>query len=209
MYRHSLRKQRIVALALSAAWCIISASIGLNSLIKSNQTQTRFRKLAPAGVTLQFHINDVYQSGVVITSICATLAVLSTIFLLVTIVWPNRATASLKIQAWMFTFFSVWVLAAQIPYTAFVATRRAKVDAFLGGVQLPAETVQAALAAAGGSDKYSSQHPVVLLAIFPWITLVFTTALIVVLFMAARKRVPLETSSQIPMSEGEKADIKT
>jgi len=209
MYRHSLRKQRIVALALSAAWCIISASIGLNSLIKSNQTQTRFRKLAPAGVTVQFHINDVYQSGVVITSICATLAVLSTIFLLVTIVWPNRATGSLKIQAWMFTFFSVWVLAVQIPYTAFVATRRAKVDAFLGGVQLPAETVQAALAAAGGSDKYSSQHPVVLLAIFPWITLVFTTALIIVLFMAARKRILLETSSQIPMSEGENADIKT
>jgi hypothetical protein len=109
---------------------------------------------------------DVYQSGVVITSICATLAVLSTIFLLVTIVWPNRATASLKIQAWMFTFFSVWVLAAQIPYTAFVATRRAKVDAFVGGVQLPAETVQAALAAAGGSDKYSSQHPGTLLGPF-------------------------------------------
>jgi len=171
---------------------------------------------------------DVYQSGVVVTSICATLALLSTIFLLVTIVWPNRATGSLKIQAWMFTFFSVWVLAAQIPYTAFVATRRAKVDAFLGGVQLPPQTVQGALAAAGESDKYSSQHPgtpyghsrplsgptltsslVVLLAIFPWITLVFTTALIVVLFMAARKRVLLETSSQIPMSEGEKADSKT
>lgn len=59
----------------------------------------------------------------------------------------------------MFTFFSVWVLAVQIPYTAFVATRRAKVDAFLDGVQLPAETVQAALAAAGESDKYSSLHP--------------------------------------------------
>ena len=50
---------------------------------------------------------------------------------------------------------------------------------------------------------------VVLLAIFPWITLVFTTALIVVLFMAARRRVLLETSSQIPMSEGEKTDVKT
>jgi len=204
-----LRQQRILALALSAAWCIISASIGLNSLVKSNQTQSRFRKEAPPGVTLQFHINDVYQSGVVVTSICATLALLSTIFLLVTIVWPNRATGSLKIQAWMVTFFSVWIFVTQIPYTIFVANRHAKVDAFLNGVQLPPQTVQAALAAAGESDKYSSQHPVVLLAIFPWITLVFTTALIVVLFMAARRRVLSETSSQIPMSEGEKTDVKT
>ena len=102
---------------------------------------------------------DVYQSGVVVTSICATLALLSAIFLLVTVVWPNRATGSLKIQAWMFTFFSVWVFVTQIPYTVFVANRRAKVDAFLDGVQLPPQTVQAALAAAGESDKYSSQHP--------------------------------------------------
>src|SRR6267142_2061281 len=29
-----LRKQRLIALALTAAWCIISGSIGLNSLIK-------------------------------------------------------------------------------------------------------------------------------------------------------------------------------
>lgn len=49
----------------------------------------------------------------------------------------------------------------------------------------------------------------VLLAIFPWITLVFTSALIIVLFMAARRRVWLETSSQIPMSEEEKMGIKT
>jgi len=102
---------------------------------------------------------DVYQSGVVVTSICAALALLSTIFLLVTIVWPNRATGSLKIQAWMVTFFSVWIFVTQIPYTVFVANRRAKVDAFLNGVQLPPQTVQAALAAAGESDKYSSQHP--------------------------------------------------
>jgi hypothetical protein len=101
---------------------------------------------------------DAYQSGVVVTAVCATLAVLSAIYLLITIVWPNRALGSLKIQAGMFAFFSAWILATQIPYTVFIATRRAKIDAFLDGVQLPPQTVQAALAAAGASDKYNSQH---------------------------------------------------
>ena len=29
-----LKKQRLIALALCAAWCVISGSIGLNALIK-------------------------------------------------------------------------------------------------------------------------------------------------------------------------------
>ncbi|KAI0292026.1 hypothetical protein BC826DRAFT_1105740 [Russula brevipes] len=204
-----LRNQRLLALALSAAWFTISGSIGLNALIKSNQTQTRFRKEAPAGVTLEFHVNDLYQPGVVLTSVCTILAVLSAIFFLVTLVWPKRATGSLKIQAGIFTFFSVWLFATQIPYTVFVATHRAKIDAFLGGVQLPAQTVQGALAAAGESDKYSKLHPAVLLAIFPWISLVFVTILILVLLAAARRCVPLETASEPPPSGGEKADLST
>jgi hypothetical protein len=77
----------------------------------------------------------------------------------VTLVWPKNATGSLKIQAWIFTFFSIWLFATQIPYTIFVANRNAKIDAFLAGNQLPAQTVQAALAAAGESTKYSKLHP--------------------------------------------------
>jgi len=205
-----LRTQRLVALALAAAWSIIGGSIGLNALIKSNQTQTRFRKEAPPGVTLKFHINDTYQPGIIITTICASLAILTVIFLVVTLVWPKRATGSLKIQGYIFTFFSLWLLATEIPYTVAVASHRAKIDAFLGGVQLPAQTVQGAIAAAGESDKYSKLHPAVLLAIFPWITLVFVSALIVVLFTAARRRIPLETTSQPPIpSEDKAADLKT
>jgi hypothetical protein len=86
------------------------------------------------------------------------LALLATIFFLVTLVWPKRATGSLKIQAWIFTFFSLWLFATQIPYTVAVATHRAKIDAFLGRVQLPAQTVQGAITAAGESDKYSKLH---------------------------------------------------
>ncbi|KAI0254570.1 hypothetical protein BJV78DRAFT_928869 [Lactifluus subvellereus] len=199
-----LEKQRLVALALCWAWAVISGSIGLNALIKSNQTQTRFRKEASPGVTLQFDINDVYHSGVIVTSICATTALLAAIFFLVTLVWPKRATGSLKIQAGIFTFFSVWLFATQIPYTVFVANHRAKITAFLDGLQLPAQLVQATLSGAGESDKYSKLHSAVLLAILPWISLLFTVVLIVVLFVAARRRVELEATSRPSISGGEK-----
>jgi len=177
---------------------------------RANRTETRFRKEAPPGVTLKFHINDLYQPGVVLTTVCATTALLAAIFFIVTLVWPKKATGSLKIQAWIFTFFSVWLLATQIPYTVFVANHNAKVDAFLAGNQLPAQAVQAALAAAGESTKYSKLHSAVLLAIFPWISLISSVVLILVLFAAARrhKQSPVETTSQPPISDGEKgADV--
>ena len=127
-------------------------------------------------MTLVFHINsnsltlslptlaqlfvvDLYQSGVVVTTVCTILALLTAIFFIVTLVWPNRATGSLKIQVWIFTFFNLWLLATEIPYTVFLATRSAKIDAFLDGVQLPAQVVQATIAADGESAKYTKLHP--------------------------------------------------
>lgn len=170
---------------------------------------------------------DLYQSGVVLTTVCAATALLATIFFLVTLVWPKNATGSLKIQAWIFTFFSVWLFATQIPYTVFTANRNAKIDAFLAGKQLPPQAVQAALAAAGETTKYSKLHfgtsycltrfrnhdnnfslSAVLLAIFPWISLLSSVVLILILFAAARRREqsPVETTYRPPISDGEKRD---
>jgi hypothetical protein len=199
-----LKKSRLLALALSWAWNVIAACVGLNALIKTNQLETYFRKLAPPGVTLKFEINDVYQTAVIVTTICAAVVVIISIFFAGTLIRPKRSTESLKIQAWILTFFSAWLLATQIPYTDFTATRYAKVTAFLGSVQLPAATLQAALAASGLSDKYSKLHHAVLLAIFPWIALLFTIILIVILFAAARRRVESGTTLRSSMAEREK-----
>ncbi|KAI0260759.1 hypothetical protein BC834DRAFT_973211 [Gloeopeniophorella convolvens] len=197
-----LKNQRLIALALCWVWCIVSACVGLNALIKANQTKSRFRREAPPGVTLDIDINDVYQSGVVLTTVCAVIAVLASIFFLVMLIWPKRATGSLKIQAWMLTFFSVWLLATQIPYTIFTATRTSKVTAFLGGLQLPPEAIQEALAASGETDVYHKLNFVVLLSIFPWISLLFTVILIVVLFAAAsRRHADFDTRSEMSVSD--------
>jgi len=128
---------------------------------------------------------------------------ISKIFI-VTLVWPKRSTNSLKIQAWILIFFSAWLLATQIPFTVFTATRSGKVDAFLGDQQLPQSAIAAALAAKGLSSKYNSLHSNVLLAIFPWIALLFNVILIAVLFAAARRRVKPDPSVQSSMAEKEK-----
>jgi len=47
----------------------------------------------------------------------------------------------------------------------------------------------------------------VLLAIFPWIALLFTAILIVVLFAAARRRDQPETASQASIAEREKGSL--
>ncbi|KAI0300561.1 hypothetical protein B0F90DRAFT_1723965 [Multifurca ochricompacta] len=202
-----LRIQRLVALALCWAWGVISGSVGLNALINANRSQTRLRKASPPGVTIKFNVNDIYQPGVVLTTICAVVTLLATIFFIVTLTRPKHATGSLKIQALIFSFFSLWLFATQIPYTVFVANHHAKITAFLEGVQLPPQIVQAGLATLGASDKYSKLHPAVLLAVFPWIALLFNIILVVVLLTAARRRDRLETTSQSSISQREKASI--
>jgi len=200
----ALKKQRLLALALAWAWNVVASCIGLNALIKTNQLETYIRKLAPPGVTLKFDINDVYQTGVIVTSICATVAVIISIFFAGTLIRPKRSADSLKIQAWILTFFSTWLLATQIPYTDFTATRYAKITAYLDGVQLPAATTQAALATTGLSNKYSKLHHTVLLAIFPWIALLFNIILVVVLFAASRRRDEPGSTLRSSMVEREK-----
>ncbi|KAI9441370.1 hypothetical protein H4582DRAFT_1810761 [Lactarius indigo] len=197
-----LKKQRLVALALCWVWSVVASCVGLNALIKFVHCRTPMSPISHSmslGPTRPRHISgsslppasllnfismvptsllgrhlrlvlspctDIYQSGV----------------------WPARSTGSLKIQAWILTFFSAWILATQIPYTIFTANHHAKVDGFLNGVQIPPATFQAALVAEGLSDKYSKLHHAVLLAIFPWIALLFNAILVVILFAAARRR---------------------
>ena len=72
--------------------------------------------------------------------------------------WPGRATGSLKTQAVTVNIFNTWLLSNQFNYTIVLANNHAKITAFRDGVELPAQIVQAALAAAGESDKYSKIH---------------------------------------------------
>ncbi|KAH9970025.1 hypothetical protein BGW80DRAFT_1461643 [Lactifluus volemus] len=187
-----LKKQRLIFLSLSLLWCIIGGSIGLNALIKlwswSNQARTDIQEEAPTGVIVHVNILGIFVNGVVITTACAIIALLAAIFILVTIVWPESATRSLRTQAGFFNVLNMAVLSNEIVYTAKLATNRAQITAFLGGRELSPQAVQLYIIATGQSYKYSEQHPAVLLAIFPWISVLFTSVFVVVLYVAARRR---------------------
>jgi len=52
-----MRNARLIALSLSWCFAVIAGSVGLNSLIKSNQSQSRLKKLAapPTVVIIDVH----------------------------------------------------------------------------------------------------------------------------------------------------------
>ena len=109
--------------------------------------------------------SDVYHSGVVLTTVCTLIAVLSTLFFLLTL-WSSTqraasssgkqdlATRTLPIQSIVLGFCSVWLFATIIPFTDFFANRAANVTAFINGVQLPPAAVSAAQQSLGATSIY-------------------------------------------------------
>ncbi|KAH9963696.1 hypothetical protein BGW80DRAFT_1448133 [Lactifluus volemus] len=183
-----LKKQRLIALAVSLVSCIIGGSIGLNALIKSNQAQIDIQAKVPSGVTVHLKNTDIYVAGIIVSAVCATIALLAVISILVTVVRPGFATRFLKTQGIIFNTFNMTLLSNHIVYTINVANNGAKITAFRDGVKLPQETAQAIVTATGQSTKYSKQHPAVLLAIFGWFSVLFTSILVVILIVATRRR---------------------
>jgi len=184
------------ALGMAWAWGVIAGSVGLNALIKSNQEQSRFKKLVPAPTVLTINVNDVFRSGVVLTTVSALIALLS--FLMILHILFSSATnhaKALRIQAAILTFCAVWLFATIIPFTFFFATRSAKVTASLNGLQLPSTLVNQAEKSLGSTSVYKKIGYLRLVAILPWFTDLFTAIAAIVLFMAASRATPTTTEA--------------
>lgn len=215
-----LKLARLVSLFLAFAFGTIGGSVGLNGLIKSNQSKSTLRKVLPAGITVAIGINDVYHSGVVLTTVCTLIAVLSTLFILLTL-WsstqraasasgkPDLATRTLPLQSIVLGFCSVWLFATIIPFTDFFANRAANIAAFLNGVQLPPAAVSAAQQSLGATSVYHKLYYLRLVAVLPWFTFLFSSIAAVVLFLAARRSRTLTEERQPATDVSEKQQIET
>lgn len=95
------------------------------------------------------------------------------------------ANRTAKLQAYLLSFSSVWVLACMIPYMVFFMNDSANVKAFIGQIQLPAAMVAATAAKSGHSTEYQTMWYLRLLAIFPWLSIASGLIAVVVLFKAA------------------------
>ncbi|KAJ3852109.1 hypothetical protein EV368DRAFT_41737 [Lentinula lateritia] len=189
-----LKIHRLLSLFMAFAFAVISGSVGLNSLVKSNQQTSTVKKLLPAGTSLVVDDNDVFHSGVVITTISALIALLTLIYILLLLL-SHRMTKFTRLSnqllpfEWMsLAFCAVWLFATQVPFTHFFATRSAQVTAFTGNIQVPPGLVQIVENQLGFTTVYRRIHYLRLLAILPWFAFLFTSIAAVVSFLASRRR---------------------
>jgi hypothetical protein len=96
---------------------------------------------------------DIFQAGVVATSISAVIAILCTLLILLHLRGPLSSTA-LRVQGASLGFCAVWLFSVLVPLTQFYRTRSAIVDASIGGVSLPDEAVQTVERALGLTSRY-------------------------------------------------------
>ncbi|KAJ7579839.1 hypothetical protein C8J56DRAFT_795949 [Mycena floridula] len=195
----TLKLPRFLALFLSFAWGIIGLGVVINGLVKSKQDIARIqREVRPVTVVIQ--TSDVSDSGTVIAVVSALIAVLSLIYILLIFV-PKFGRKTLLFQSASLAFCAVWLLATQIAFTVFFATREANIQGFLGNIPLPSSLVQGVEATLGEDPAYKKRHycksfffstlypaltghTVELIAILPWFTFAFASIAAVVTFMA-------------------------
>ncbi|KAF8699457.1 hypothetical protein AX14_000947 [Amanita brunnescens Koide BX004] len=182
---------RLTALGLAWSWAIVA--VGINALVKSNQLKAYVKHVVPSPTLVVINDNDIFQAGVVATSISAVIAVLCTLLILLHLRGPLSSTA-LRVQGASLGFCAVWLFSVLVPLTQFYRTRSAIVDASIGGVSLPDEAVQTVERALGLTNRYKDLFFLRLLAILPWFAFLFTTIASVLLFVAASRIYRLEAS---------------
>ncbi|TEB30795.1 hypothetical protein FA13DRAFT_1733225 [Coprinellus micaceus] len=165
---------RLATLLVSMAFGTVAACIGLNALIRSNQSQTNLKKLVTAPMTLDIDVSQITNVGIVATVGNILIGGLSSLYFNLTLFpftrkWANK---TLRLQVISLTFSAVWVFACMVPFMIYFMNDHANVRAFLGTTELPASLVEATAARSGHSTEYQTMWYLRLLAIFPWLSLV-------------------------------------
>lgn len=152
-----LRTARLAALFLTFAFGVIGFATGINALVKSNDQKDLVKNQAPLGAVVTIDTGDVFKVGCVVTAVCAALAalsLLSLVLLLFTRSAKSLSTRTLPLQGGLFAFLTLWLFAALVAMTDFVANREAKVTAFIGTLQLQPAVIKTVEAQLGVTSVY-------------------------------------------------------
>ena len=149
-----------IFLPLTFAFGAIGASVGLNALIKSNRQKHHLKESVPKPTQLTINTDDVLFSGIVSAVVCGMIAIIALTSLQMMLIpgWKRMGDRTRKIRAGLMAFFTVWLLATQIPFTIFFETRSAIVAAYVEGHQLSAAMVQGAEKALGATPVYNKVY---------------------------------------------------
>ncbi|KJA18283.1 hypothetical protein HYPSUDRAFT_45461 [Hypholoma sublateritium FD-334 SS-4] len=199
------------ATALTLAWCfsVIASSVGLNGLIKSNQQKSKIRKLAPSPTVVYIDTADIFNVGVLATTVSLILAILASKSLVGMFVPFTKRfiERTLRVQSYIGFLFTVLLFGSMVPYTVYFATRHAQVTAFIGATQLPDSIIKAAEQASGSTSIYKDIDYLRLVTIFGWISLFFNLIACTVLFKAGGV-VPKAQAAPLPVNSSPTTTVK-
>ncbi|KAJ2933891.1 hypothetical protein H1R20_g3200, partial [Candolleomyces eurysporus] len=181
------KNARLAALLAASVFGCVAACIGLNALIRSNQAQSRLKKLVTAPMVLEIDVSWITNVGIVTTVGNILTAGVAFLALSATILPQTQALANktLRPTAAILAFTSLWVLVCMIPYMVYFARDSAGLRAFVGQNELPSSLVQQTAARSGHSTRFRTMWYLRLLAIFPWFSIVAGAVASFVLFRAA------------------------
>jgi hypothetical protein len=108
---------------------------------------------------LTFH-TDIFDAGVVLSTVAALIALTSSFSLLVLVMGHkcNKSPFVLRIASCFLAFCTIWLFATLIPYDHFYATGSAKVTATIGGIAISQATIQAVEKTTGVTGVYKHIH---------------------------------------------------
>ncbi|PPQ79455.1 hypothetical protein CVT25_002617 [Psilocybe cyanescens] len=197
-----LPKARFLILTLTWCLAVISSSVGLNALIKSNQDKSRLKKLAPPPSVVEINTTAIYNAGIVATTASLLIAVILSKFIIAPFLpfTKSLAARTLRTQSIILILASLFLLGSLIPFMIYFSTGQADVKAFIGTVQLPDSAVKAVEAHSGSTRIYKDIPYLKLVAVIPWFTLVLTYFSAATLWIASNKQRKIAVTEQEPSS---------
>ncbi|KAJ7671996.1 hypothetical protein B0H17DRAFT_1335341 [Mycena rosella] len=202
-----LRFSRLVTLFLAWEWAVVSLAVEINAFVKSKKAKDAIMKIIPAQTTISFDSSDVFQSSAVVTTVSALILVLCTVYFIILLVdiksRSGVSTRTLTLQYLSLAICVIVLFATQVAVSIFVSTRSVKVSASVDGLALPDSVVQTVERELGVSTEYSSFEYLVLIAVLPWFTFLFTLIAVIVTFIASRRETSSGTTGSSSRRKGE------
>ncbi|KAG9045326.1 hypothetical protein FS837_006489 [Tulasnella sp. UAMH 9824] len=200
-----LFKTRLAVYFLAFALAIVSIGAVFNAQhetgISKANTQAGVSKLTP-GVTVYIGTSDVWNAGVaegianLLLGATSGLAILALLFS--ARFPPFLRTGMMPLLLVLWTLSTVFVLVTSTITTVFVATRQAKVEAFLhNGTRMPDTLVQTFSKQLGMSPEYSTFGYLKFMSIAPWFAFVFALLSTILTVVAWRKSAATSAESEV------------
>ncbi|KAG8962177.1 hypothetical protein FRC00_010148 [Tulasnella sp. 408] len=196
---------RLAVYFLAFAGAIVSIGAVFNAQhetgISKANTQAGVSKLTP-GVTVYIGTSDVWNAGVaegIANLLLGATSGLAILALLFSSRFPQfLRTGMMPLLLVLWTLSTVFVLVTSTITTVFVATRQAKVEAFLpNGTRMPDTLVQTFSKQLGMSPEYSTFGYLKFMTIAPWFAFVFALLSTILTVVAWRKSAATSAESDV------------